>query len=387
MRLCSSLALSSVLLLIPGPVALWAQSSSAQSSAAPSSAAQSAPAPPAHVSPQTPETQPPLDVDRDPIESPDAADNEPISPGHPNGGQVVQRDRGVYTLRRNVDEVVLNCTVVDPDGHLVNDLAQDDFHVSEDNVPQNIVSFQHSDIPVSMGILVDNSGSMRDKRAAVNAAALDLVRASNPGDEAFIVNFSDEAFLDQDFTSDINKLRQGLAHIESRGGTALYDAVAASADQLAQGARRPKQVLLIITDGEDNASSLDLEQTIHRVQDLQGPVIYSIGLLFGEDAHGGEAHRARRALQLLSDETGGMAFFPKSLADVDSVAAEVARDIRNQYTIGYHSTKPMSQGGYRVVRVDARAPHHGKLFVRTRSGYYPKAESQAAHKASVADTP
>ncbi len=315
---------------------------------------------------------------------PTPADNQPVSPGHPNGGETAEREHGVYTLRRNVDEVVLNCTVLDSDGHLVQDLTRDDFHVFEDNVPQAIVSFQHSDIPVSMGILVDNSGSMRDKRDAVNEAALDLVRASNPSDEAFIVNFSDEAFLDQDFTSDINKLREGLTHIESRGGTALYDAVAASADQLAQGARRPKQVLLIITDGEDNASTLNLEQTIRRVQDLQGPVVYSIGLLFGDDARGTEAHRARRALQLLSDETGGIAFFPHSLADVDSIAGEVARDIRNQYTLGYHSTKPMNEEGYRVVHVEAKAPHHGKLMVRTKAGYYPKPDKETAHKSGVA---
>lgn len=375
MRLCSNRVLFLFLLLVAAPLALTAQNPAPPARA-------SAPAQ-ADISPQSPETQPPLDVDRDPIVSPDAADNQPVSPGSTNGGEQARRDHGVFTIRRDVDEVVLNCTVVDSDGRLVQDLTRDDFHVFEDNVPQTIVAFQHSDIPVSMGILIDNSGSMRDKRAAVNAAALDLVRASNPSDEAFVVNFSDEAFLDQDFTSDINKLRQGLAHIESRGGTALYDAVVASADQLAQGARRPKQVLLIVTDGEDNASTLNLEQTIRRVQDLQGPVVYSIGLLFGEDAKGGEAHRARRALQLLSDETGGMAFFPRSLADVDTIAAEVARDIRNQYTIGYHSTKPMNQGGYRVIRVDAKAAHHGKLYVRTKAGYYPK-PAQSPHRTSVA---
>ncbi|HTV82688.1 MAG TPA: VWA domain-containing protein [Acidobacteriaceae bacterium] len=350
---------------------------------------QTSPAPPApvtapvHVAPTVSETQPPLDVDRDPIVSPDPADNLPVSPAHPNPGQAIHRNHGIYTLRRNVDEVVLNCTVVDNHGHLVNDLTQNDFQVFENNAPQTIVSFQHSDLPVSIGILIDNSGSMRDKRAAVVTAALDLVRASNPGDEAFIVNFSDEAFLDQDFTSSIAKLSQGLAHIQAAGGTALYDAVVASANHLAEGARHPKQVLLIITDGEDDASSLNLEQTIHRVQDLQGPVVYSIGLLFGNDNTAGEVRRARRALELLSDETGGLAFFPRSLSDVDSVAAEVARDIRNQYTIGYHSTIPMSLGGYRIVRVEARAPHHGKLFVRTRAGYYPKAESAPAQKTAA----
>lgn len=350
------------------------------------SPAPSAPAP-APQAPQRPvlrpETQQPLNVDRDPITSPDAADNETVSPDHPGTSTPRPEDlekgsHGGFTLRRNVDEVVLNATVLDDNHHLVNDLVKDDFKISEDGVPQTIASFQHQDIPVSMGILVDNSGSMRDKRAAVNSAAVDLVKASNSQDEAFIVNFSDEAFIDQDFTSDLTKLKEGLAHIDSKGGTALYDAVVASADQLARGAKRPKQVLLIITDGEDNASSLTLEQTIRRVQQLQGPVVYSIGLLFGEEGGGRESRRAQRALRLLSDETGGIAFFPKSLAEVDSIAAEVARDIRTQYTIGYHSTKPATQGGYRTVKVDAHASGHGKMIVRTRSGYYPKVSPDAA---------
>jgi Ca-activated chloride channel family protein len=375
---CSNYRLLPVLLLIAGSAVLCAQT-------APASPAPAAPQQ-TQASPQTPEKQPPLDVDRDPIVSPDAADNQPVSPGNPGNGQQPQREHGVFTYHQNVDEVVLYCSVVDSNGRLVQDLTKDDFHVFEDNVPQAVVAFQHSDIPVSMGILVDNSGSMADKRAAVNTAALDLVRASNPDDEAFIVNFSDEAFLDQDFTSDINKLREGLAHVESRGGTALYDAVAASADQLAHGARHPKQVLLIVTDGEDNDSTINLEDTIRRIQDLQGPVVYSIGLLFGDDAHSSEGHRARRALQLLSDETGGMAFFPRSLQDVDEIAGEVARDIRNQYTIGYHSTKSPSLGGYRTIHVDAKAPHHGKLYVRTKSGYYPKTDAQSQHKAGMATT-
>jgi Ca-activated chloride channel family protein len=327
-----------------------------------------------------------LSVERDPVRSPDAPDNAPASaaasqPIFPGSGSTadVEKQGGRYTLRRDVEEVVLNATVLDDSGHLVNDLKKEDVHIFEDGVPQTIASFQHQDIPVSMGILVDNSGSMRSKRGAVNAAALDLVKASNPQDEAFIVNFSDEAFIDQDFTSNINKLRDGLAHLDSKGGTALYDATVASADQLAKGASRPKQVLLIITDGEDNASGLSLEQTIHRVQDLQGPIVYSIGLLFGDDGGAREGRRAKRALQMLSAETGGIAYFPRNLNEVDEIAAEVARDIRSQYTIGYHSTKPAAQGGYRVIKVEARLPGSRKnLNVRTRSGYYPKVEKPAA---------
>jgi Ca-activated chloride channel homolog len=388
MRLCSNrpflAGVFTLGLLFAAPLPLAAQNATAPPVATPKSAAARAlageapaPATQAQATPaQKPETQPPLNVDRDPVLSPDAEDNEPVSPEHPGspnrGAQTLERGaHGGFTLKRNVDEVVLNVTILDEAGHLVTDLNKDDFKIFEDGVPQTIASFQHQDIPVSMGIIVDNSGSMRDKRAAVNTAALDLVKASNRDDEAFVVNFSDEAFIDQDFTADIGKLREGLAHIDSKGGTALYDAVVASADQLAKNAKRPKQALLIITDGEDNASTFNLEQTIRRVQDLQGPVVYSIGLLFGDEG-GRESRRAKRALKLLSDETGGIPFFPKSLADVDTIAAEVARDIRNQYTIGYHSTKPASQGGYRVVKVEVHAPGHGKLFVRTRSGYYPK---------------
>jgi len=364
MRHCSNRFVLILILLFAAPFAVRAQSSG------------NTPAQQQVQSPLQPEKQPPLDVDRDPVVSPDAQDNVPVSPGHPgpqNRGEALQRGPGgQFTLVQNVNEVVLNVSVFDKNDRLINGLTKDDFKVWEDGVPQKIVAVEHNDVPVSMGILIDNSGSMRDKRAAVNEAALDLVRASNPDDEAFIVNFSDVAYIDQDFTSNISKLRDGLSHIDSRGGTALYDAVVASADHLEEYAKRPKQVLLVITDGVDNASSLDLEQTIRKVQDLQGPVVYTIGLLFGPETDPREERRAKRALQLLSDYTGGLAFFPKNLSQVDPIAAEVAQDIRSQYTISYHSTKPMSIPGYRTVKVEAEAHGYGRLIVRTRTGYYPQ---------------
>jgi VWFA-related protein len=186
-----------------------------------------------------------------------------------------------------------------------------------------------------------------------------------------VVNFSDEAFIDADFTSSVAKLRDGLSHIESRGGTALYDAVVASADKLVADAKRPKQVLILITDGEDNASTLNLEQTIHRVQQLSGPVIYTIGLLFGDEMTHAEVRHARRALEMLSTETGGIAFFPKNIENIDQIAAEVARDIRNQYMLGYHSTKPTSEPGFRRVQVTVQGKGGEKLTARTRTGYFP----------------
>ena len=290
---------------------------------------------------------PALTQDTDPVRSPDT------TPPVPSTGSLEKKGEG-YLLHADVEEVVLNATVLSG-SQLVENLTRDDFTVMEDGVKQNIISFQHTDLPVSMGLVVDNSGSMYLKRPSVNKSAIDLIEASNPQDEAFVVNFSDEAFIDCEFTADIKKLRDGLSHIDSRGGTALYDAVAASADKLAADAKRPKQVLILITDGEDNASSLDLEQTIHRVQQLSGPVIYSIGLLFGPEMTRAEVRHARRALEMLSQETGGLAFFPKSIDQVDQIAAEVARDIRSQYTIGYHSTKPISVPGFRKVDVTSES--------------------------------
>jgi Ca-activated chloride channel homolog len=322
--------------------------------------------------PTQPEVQRRLDVDHDPIPSPDAEDNtststSPLSaPSRP--GEVQKLKDGVYTIHQDVDEVLLTCAVVDEKGRLITDLSRGEFRVLEDGVPQVTTSFLHQDQPVSLGILVDNSGSMLDKRAAVNAAALNLLKASNPHDATFIVNFSDHAYLDQSFTSDLVALNRGLSHFDSRGTTALYDAVAASADELAKHRELPKQVLLVITDGADNASHLELEQAIRRVQKLGGPVVYTIGLLFGTDKE--ESEQARSALERLSAETGGIAYFPHSLTDVDTIATEVARDIRDQYTVGYRPTKSASEEGYRVVRVEVSAPKHGKLIVRTRNGYF-----------------
>ncbi len=324
-------------------------------------------------------TQPALTVDRDPVASPDP---DPPPSATSAGQQAdelgkIERERGKYTLRTDAYEVRLNATVLDGSGRSVQTLGKDAFHVYEDGVPQTITSFRHEDLPVSLGILIDSSGSMYDKRAAVEQASLDLVKLSNPQDEAFVVDFSWEAFIDQDFTSDINKLKQGLGYIKSSGETAMYDALVASADYLTKNAKHPKQVLLVITDGEDNASTATLEQAIRRIQDLDGPVIYSVGLLFGQDSDKRESRHARRVLETLSEQTGGVAYFPKSIKEVDAIAAQVAEDIRTQYTIAYHSTKSPTLGGYRQVHVEAKEKGMGRLQVRTRTGYFPHVSADA----------
>jgi Ca-activated chloride channel homolog len=271
----------------------------------------------------------------------------------------------VYIFRKEVDEVTLHATVVDQNNRLVTDLGRNDFQVFEDGQPQKIVSFRREDIPVAMGIVIDNSGSMRDKRPAVNAAAINLVKSSNPQDKVFVVNFNEEYFLDQDYTASIPKLDDALQRIEARGGTALYDATVASADHLKKSGPLEKKVLLVVTDGEDNASRESLEQAIRNLQAQNGPTVYTIGILGDE-----HSKRARRALREMAEETGGVAFFPKDVSEVNAITSQIAHDIRNQYTIVYKPTKPQSAGGYRTVKVEASAKGYKHLQVRTRSGYY-----------------
>jgi VWFA-related protein len=292
--------------------------------------------------------------------------SSPTQPPATAGQQQPSDESGTYVLRRDVDEVLLHATVIDDKQHIITNLDKSAFNVFEDGKPQAIVSFRHEDIPVAMGILIDNSGSMREKRAKVNQAALNLVRSSNPQDEIFVVNFNDEYYLDQDFTNDLLKLKEALEKIDAKGGTALYEAAVASAEHLKNNARLERRVLFIVTDGEDNASRETLEQAVKRLQQENGPSVYAIGIL-GDEEH---PKRARRALEIMAQRTGGLAFFPKTLDEVDEISRQVAHDIRNQYTIGYKPTNPRSAGGFRQIKLEAREKGHKKLVVRTKSGYY-----------------
>ncbi|HOK46702.1 MAG TPA: VWA domain-containing protein [Bryobacteraceae bacterium] len=272
---------------------------------------------------------------------------------------------GAAVFRADTRLVVLHATVVDKHGKLITNLDRNAFQVFEDGVEQPIKIFRREDVPVSMGILVDNSGSMRDKRRKVEDAAMALVKASNPYDEIFVVNFNDEAYLDVDFTSDPKKLEEGVARIDSRGGTAMRDAIDLAMDHLLKKAKRDKKVLVVITDGNDNASEISLERLIQRTQQRE-VAIYTIGLLDEEERR--EARRAKRALDALAEATGGQAYYPKNVDDVGKFTLEVAHEIRNQYTLAYSPLNANLDGTFRQVKVTVKAK--GNPRVRTRSGYY-----------------
>ena len=292
---------------------------------------------------------------------PSVPSSEPLPPG--------QSSPTDPKIRVDVSLVVLHTTVLDDRGRFVDGLKAENFRVLEDKVEQKLSVFKREDIPVSMGLVIDNSGSMRDKRSRVNAAAITLVEASNPQDEEFVVNFNDDYYLDldKDFTNSIPELKEALERIDSRGSTALYDALIGSLDHLKKG-NRDKKVLVVVTDGEDNISRNSLEKTIHEIQKTN-TVIYTIGLLSEESK--GSAKRAKRALAEISKASGGVAYFPENVDDVHSICEQVAHDIRNQYTLGYYPSNDKRDGTFRTVSVTVIPPRgKGKLEARTRNGYY-----------------
>ncbi len=261
--------------------------------------------------------------------------------------------------------VVLHASVVDKKGKLITNLPESAFTVYENGVQQKIRLFRREDVPVSMGLVIDNSGSMRDKRHKVESAALTLVEESNKEDEVFIVNFNDEAYLDVPFTNDLKKMEEGLTRIDSRGGTAMRDALSMSIDYLVEKGHRDKKVLLVITDGNDNTSGTTLEKLVHKAQQ-SGVLIYAIGLLNQEQRR--ERKRAKRALNALTRATGGLPYYPKEVAEVEAITIRVAHEIRNQYVIAYSPSSPELDGSYRRIHVEVKA--RGNPQVRTRSGYY-----------------
>jgi VWFA-related protein len=262
--------------------------------------------------------------------------------------------------------VVLHATAVNSKGQLVTNLPQSAFKVFENGVEQQIKLFRREDVPVALGLVVDNSGSMKDKRSKVEAASIAMVKASNPRDRVFIVNFNEEAYRDVDFTSEIKKLEEGIARIDARGGTAFYDALSASLDYVKQYGKLEKKVLMLVTDGADTASTITAEKLLGRLNSATDVVVHAIGLLSQEEPR--EARKAKRSLEAITRASGGLCFFPKEVEEVEKLALQVAHDIRNQYILGYTPLNAALDGTYRTVKVTATGP--GSPVVRTRNGYY-----------------
>jgi Ca-activated chloride channel homolog len=268
------------------------------------------------------------------------------------------------TFRAETKLVVLHATVRNSHGELVTDLDKSAFTVFENGKRQPIALFHRDDVPVSIGLLIDNSGSMRTVRPRVEAAALAFVRASHPLDEVFVVNFAVRARVEVPMTNDVSVLEKGISAGAATGGTALRDAVILAQTYLQLHASHDRQVLLLITDGDDSASMATLEQ-LGRMSEHHETAIFAIGLF----ADRGAARRGRRELEHITDRTGGATHVPDSIDEIEPVAVQIAQLIRSQYTIAYTPLDQTRDGRYRQIRVQATGPG-GRLTVRTRSGYW-----------------
>ena len=287
------------------------------------------------------------------------------NPTRPDSGKSGAGGEEVPVYTTGAKLVDLHVSVLDKSGKLVTDIAQSAFKVFENGIEQPIKIFRREDVPVSMGIIIDNSGSMRDKRSKVAAASLALVKASNPQDEEFIVNFNDDAYLDQPMTNDIKLLDVALDRLDSKGGTAMRNAISSSIEYVKDKGKRDKRVLVVVTDGNDNTSTESLEGLVRKAQRSE-VLIYCIGLLSDEEPR--EARSAKRALKALVEASGGLDYYPKDLADVERITPQIAHEIRNQYLVAYSPTNPNLDGTFRKIEV--RVKGYGNPSVRTRNGYY-----------------
>ena len=282
-------------------------------------------------------------------------------------------DSGPFRVSVDVALVVLHATVTGRQGGFVSDLDEHDFVVSENGVQQRIRLFKNEDIPVTVGLVVDHSTTMRPKLAEVTAAARTFTRSSNPEDEMFVVNFNEKVSLGLPratrFTNSSSELEYAITAGPTGGQTALYDAIARALEELQAGSR-DKKVLIVVSDGGDNVSAHSLAEVM-KLAERSSAIIYTVGV-FDEN----DPDRNPGVLKRLAQATGGEAFFPGQLSDVVAICERIARDIRHQYTIGYVPTNPARDGAYRAIRVLARANGHDKLSVRTRTGYIAGGEPQ-----------
>ena len=288
-----------------------------------------------------------------------------------------ERDSEPFRISMDVALVVLHATVIDRQGGFVSNLEKQDFEVLEDGKPQPIRIFTNEDVPVTVGLVVDHSSSMKPKLVEVIAAARTFVKLSNPEDEMFVVNFNEHVSLGLPakvrFTDSVAELIAAVAAAPADGQTALYDAIAKALEELQAGSR-DKKVLLVVSDGGDNASTLRHAQLM-RLAEQSSAVIYTIGIFDEEDEE-----RNPRILKHLAQVTGGEAFLANQVSDIMDISKRIARDIRHQYTIGFVPAHETRDGVSHSIRVRAHANGRDKLFVRTRTSYVAASEPRLAER-------
>ena len=278
----------------------------------------------------------------------------------------------VFKLNVNVDLTEVHVNVTDEKDHPIGNLKKDNFRVFEDRTEQKISVFKHEDLPISLGLVIDNSRSMEPRKERMDAAALSFVQKSNPDDETFVVHFDDTARMDRDFTDSIPLLEQALAGVKPYGQTAIYDALILALEHM-ESAKHMKKAILLFTDGIDNSSKHTLSEAIEATKRAR-VAVYPVGLL---SQSGGQ--KAEDALVHIAEASGGRAFFPQTVDEARLDMERVARDLREQYTLGYFSSNGSHSGGWRSLRIEvvppAGSPPSMKLNANYRHGYYGPGDS------------
>jgi VWFA-related protein len=275
------------------------------------------------------------------------------------------QDEKEFTLSADVQLVLLDVSVRDRQGGFVSGLQKDDFKIFENGKPQTITQFSNSDQPVTIGLVVDNSGSMAPKRPDVITSALVFVGASNPADEIFVINFNDKVVKGLPdtllFSDDVRQLRAALWRGPSEGRTALYDAILDSLHILDMG-RQAKKTLIVISDGGDNISKHSFRDVMDSVLESRA-TIYTVGIFDTDDPD-----RNPDVLKKLANVSGGVPYFPEKSKDVVDICRQIAKDVRSRYTVAY-VPHDLEKPGVRHIKIEAISPDRGKLTARTRTSY------------------
>jgi len=279
-----------------------------------------------------------------------------------------------------VDQVVVYASVYDQSGNLATGLTQDDFLLLEDKVPQQLTSFAQIDIPTTIGIVLDSSGSMRSKMRTVEEAVNLFLDQNNPQNELFLVRFDDEVELEEDFTREAQDIRDTIGNIVVKGGTALYDAVYLAVEKARQGAE-PKRVAVVFTDGEDKDSYYKHEELLEKIreEDVQVFIVAFLDKDLSEDkgffgVFKSQREKVQSEIRSLAEVTGGQAFFPETVASLNPVFESIAKELKNQYRLAYISSNAARDGAWRRIDVQVKDAKERGLRIRTRKGYYaPKA--------------
>ena len=316
--------------------------------------------------PEPKQTQHPKDPkDRKGAQRQGAQADEQIAPGE---------DRIVL----NTELVLLDVTVVDQNNMPVFNLKKEDFSVFEDRIKQTVESVSREEVPVSFGLVIDTSGSMRSKLQTVSDAAVMLIKQMRQDDEAFVASFKAEPELVQDFSADRRELEDAISELYTSGGTALLDAIIATADYAHEKGKQRRKALVIFSDGLEKNSSVKEKEVMEAIKEDEAQV-YLVGFidedmdeksLFGKSP----AKKAKDLLSRIADDSGGRAFFPKDIGEIPAIAAQIAKDLRTQYVVSYYPTNDKRDGTYRTIQVGINNTSSRKLIARTRRGYYARNE-------------